>query len=62
MSSPLHSDLEELKKQLLQLGSMVEVAVNNSIHALAYRDIDLAEQVIAKENEIEACRAITRAL
>ncbi len=53
MSKHLQRDLEELKKEILTIGAMVEVAMNLSIQALLDRRIDLAEQVIDGDREID---------
>ena len=48
----LQRDLELLKREILDLGSMVEVAINDAILALHNRRIDLAEKVFVKEEAI----------
>lgn len=48
----LHRDLDLLKREILELGGMVEVAINDAIVALKNRRIDLAEKVIEREDEI----------
>ena len=49
MSLHFQRDLENLKKELLFIGGLVEEAINNSIHALNNRDAALAQAVIDKE-------------
>ena len=53
MSRHLQRDLDHLKKEILQLGNMVETAINNAILALNDRRPELAEQVIAEESQID---------
>lgn len=53
MSRHLQRDLDEIKKDLLQLGNLVETAINNSLIALNDRRPELAEAVIADEKVID---------
>ncbi|VAX39576.1 Phosphate transport system regulatory protein PhoU [hydrothermal vent metagenome] len=53
MSKHLQRDLEHLKKELLSIASMVEVALNKAIPALIDRRLDLAEEVIQSDNIID---------
>ena len=46
-------DITELKDLLLRMGAMVEDAINQSIRALLERDVDLANDVIARDNVID---------
>lgn len=48
----LHRDLDLLKREILELGGMVEVAINDAILAMKNRRTDLAEKVIEREDEI----------
>lgn len=52
MSLHLQRDLETLKKDLLQLGNLVETAINHAILALHNREPGLAERVLQIELEI----------
>ncbi|MFT7686276.1 MAG: phosphate transport system protein [Candidatus Azotimanducaceae bacterium] len=52
MSLHLQRDLVQIKKEILQLGNMVEVAINNAILSLIDRRPDLAESVLKKERLI----------
>ncbi len=52
MSLHLQRDLETLKKQLLQLGNLVESAINSAILALHNRETELADRVLQIELEI----------
>jgi phosphate transport system protein len=54
MSLHLQRDLEALKKELLQLGNLVETAINHAILALHNRETSLAERVLLIEEEINA--------
>ncbi|MGH9458027.1 MAG: phosphate signaling complex protein PhoU [Thermoanaerobaculia bacterium] len=46
-------DIEELSESLLRFGAMVEDAISQSIRALLERDTELAELVIARDDEID---------
>lgn len=52
MSLHLQRDLEALKKELLQLGNLVESAINSAILALHNRETTLADRVLQIELEI----------
>ena len=52
MSLHLQRDLEALKKEILQLGNLVESAINTAILALNNREADLADKVMQYEEEI----------
>jgi phosphate transport system protein len=52
MSLHLQRDLEALKKELLQLGNLVESAINSAIMALHNRETTLADRVLKIELEI----------
>jgi len=45
--------MEELKDLILRMGAMVEDAISQSIRALLERNIDLASEVIARDNVID---------
>jgi len=53
MAVHLERDLEQLKDDILMLGSRVETAINNAIKALVERRPDLAEEVIENDEEID---------
>ena len=53
MSRHLQRDLDQLKKDILQLGNMVETAISNAILSLNDRRPELAEEVISKESQID---------
>ena len=53
MSRHLQRDLDELKKELLQLGGMVETAINNSLIAINDRRPELAEALIKEEKLVD---------
>src|SRR5437762_856539 len=46
-------DIEEIKDLLLRMGAMVEDAINQSIRALLDRDTSMAEEVIARDDEVD---------
>ena len=52
MSLHLQRDLESLKKELLQLGNLVESAIDSAIMALHNREPTLSERVLQIEMEI----------
>jgi phosphate transport system protein len=49
----LQRDLDQLKKEILQLGNMVEAGINNAILALNNRRPELAEIVHVDEKQID---------
>jgi len=52
---PIFDDeLDALKQRVLKLGSMVEMAIHNSVKSLAERDSDLARKVIERDHQINA--------
>ena len=53
MSRHLQRDMDRLKKEILQLGDMVETAINNAILSLNDRRPELAELVIEEEKYID---------
>ena len=53
MSNHLQRDLVSLKKQILQLGNMVEISINKAIASLIERDQKLAEEVFVDEIKID---------
>ena len=53
MKKHLERDLDSVKKQLLEVGAMVEEAVNTAIAALTERRAELVEGVLATEAEID---------
>lgn len=52
MSLHLHRDLDKLKKEMLRLGNMVELAINNAFLALNNRDSSYVEDVLTNEEQI----------
>jgi len=52
MTKHLQIDLDELSKELLTMGAMVEEATNRAINALVRRDKSLAREVIAVDDAI----------
>lgn len=53
MSQHLPRQIEQLKKRILYVGSMVEDAIANAITALINRDEVVARRVIAEDDEID---------
>jgi phosphate transport system protein len=53
MTKHLQRDLEQLKKQLLEVGSLVEEGTHKAIVALTEFRSDLAEEVLALDHEID---------
>jgi phosphate transport system protein len=49
-----HADQEfgELKRELVRMASLAEVAIGNAIHALLLRDVARAEEVLRSDGEI----------
>jgi phosphate transport system protein len=46
-------DIEAIKDMLLRMGAMIEDAISQSIRALLERDTAMAEEVIARDDEID---------
>jgi phosphate transport system protein len=53
MVSSVTNEIEELKKNLQAMASLVEEAIHNAIGSLSKRDSKLAQQVIAGDDEID---------
>ena len=53
MQRHFDKDIDELKHLLLRMGAMVEDAMARSIRALLERDTALANEVIARDDEID---------
>ncbi|MBI5186557.1 MAG: phosphate signaling complex protein PhoU [Nitrospinae bacterium] len=54
MPKHLRRDLENLKKEMLYMGSMVEGAINKAINSLVARNTEWAEDVMKGDDEIDA--------
>jgi len=50
------SEIQQVKDEVIQLGSMVEHAIIGSVEALKKRDIKAAEKIIAEDKEINKKR------
>ena len=46
-------ELEALRRDLLQMGDVVQRAINNAVEALAKQDVELAKKVIEGDDEID---------
>jgi len=53
MALHLQRDLDLLRKELLQLGGMVETSIEQALKALNERDTKLAESLLSTESEID---------
>ncbi len=53
MRKGFHEELNELKKSLLKMGSLVEETIYKSIKALKEQNIELADQVINSDDRID---------
>jgi len=53
LSIHLQRDLEELRREILQLGVMVETSINEAMHALNSRRLELADKVLAEADAID---------
>ncbi|NNF06814.1 MAG: phosphate transport system regulatory protein PhoU, partial [Candidatus Eisenbacteria bacterium] len=49
----LQRDLEQLKREVLDMGNMVETAMNQAIKALLNRDRILAERIMAGDHVLD---------
>lgn len=54
--STLEHELEEIRSDILRMGSQVETAIERSIQALKERDAPLAQQVVNDDEAINAVR------
>ena len=54
MRQAFHEQIQELLEDLLEMGQMVADSIDRSIQALSKQDVDLAHQVIAFDDEINA--------
>ncbi|MGE5591934.1 MAG: phosphate signaling complex protein PhoU [Bacillota bacterium] len=48
-----HEQLEDLQKELLKMGTLVEEAIHRAVRSLAEKDSDLARQVIEQDDAID---------
>lgn len=53
MSKHLQRDLDNLQRDLLKMAASVEEAIHKAIRALQEREVDLAREVMAGDNEID---------
>jgi len=51
-------EIENLKKLILSLGAIVEEQIQRSLLAVERRDTDLAEEVIAKDREVDSLEIV----
>lgn len=56
MRKTFEAELQELKDEILLLGSMVEHSIVNTVEALKKRDIKAAQEIISKDKEINKKR------
>ncbi len=56
MRKAFETDMQQVKDEVLLLGSMVEHAIINSVESLKKRDIKAAEVIIANDKEINKKR------
>ena len=54
--SAFDQELQELRDNVLRMGSMVDTAIGRSIQALKERDQSLAQQIIAEDEDINELR------
>ena len=52
----LERELNDLREDVLRLGSLVETAIDQSITALAQRDVRLAHEVVVGDQELNSLR------
>jgi len=52
----LDRELQQIQDNVLQIGSMLEQAIQRSVEALKNRDVDLAQQIIADDVKINKLR------
>ncbi|MBS1518055.1 MAG: phosphate signaling complex protein PhoU [Bacteroidetes bacterium] len=49
----LEEELEKLKEKIIKMGSLVEEQIDNSFKALFEGDLDLAQKVISRDDEVD---------
>ena len=54
--SAFDQELEDVREDVLRLGSMVDTAIGQSMQALKDRDQSLAQQIIAGDEQINELR------
>jgi phosphate transport system protein len=52
----LDQEMTKIQDDVLRLGSMVDAAIQRAVKALKERDVDLAQQIIAEDEQINALR------
>ncbi len=53
MRKTFHERLDEIKEDLIKMGSLIQDTVNDSLTALATADVQLAKKVIENDNQID---------
>ncbi|MFO7914061.1 MAG: PhoU domain-containing protein, partial [Candidatus Krumholzibacteriales bacterium] len=53
MERHIRKEIENLKRQLLSLSSMVENNVEDAVYALIERDADKAREVMSRDSEVD---------
>jgi phosphate transport system protein len=48
-----HQSLQELQQDLLKMGTLVEEAIHQAVKSLAQMDLELAEKVVAQDDQID---------
>ncbi len=49
-----HKDLHKLREEILNMGSLVSIAIRDSVLSLKNRDVEMAQKVIEMDHEIDA--------
>ena len=53
MPKKFHNELNQLKNDLLKMGSLVEDTIHDSVKSLKEQDLNLADEVIARDDRID---------
>ena len=53
MPKKFHNELNQLKNNLLKMGSLVEDSIHDSVKSLKEQDLNLADEVIARDDRID---------
>jgi phosphate transport system protein len=56
LRSLLNTELEKMRDDVIQMGDRVEQAIERAIEALTEQDVELAQQIIAEDQEINRLR------
>ncbi|MGB0799884.1 MAG: PhoU domain-containing protein, partial [Planktomarina sp.] len=53
IASAFDRDLQQIESELMKMGGLVELAINQSVEALRHSDVKLAQAVRSRDKEID---------